>query len=172
MSTRRRLPEPPFTDAPWGTCRWCGKGISKPDGTQNLRRRWHQACLDEFLDLDIGRVRLKVFDRDRGVCAACGVDTSALEAEMRREWQEQRKKQREEGDRWASYDLAFTDTGIQLRLEGYLIRQSLWQMDHVVPTTDGGEDVLDNLQTLCQPCHRVKTARENSARARRAQYGG
>ena len=70
------------------------------------------------------------------------------------------------GRGFSGYDLAFTATGIQLRLEGYRIRQSLWECDHVIPSTDGGADALDNLQTLCQPCHRNKTARENSARAR------
>ena len=163
MSSSRRLPEPPFTDAPWGTCRWCGEGISKGDGTQNLRRRWHEACLEEFLDKDPRRLRSKVFSRDRGVCASCGVDTEELAADMRRQAQEMCS-----GKHFASYDRAFTEAGIQLRSEGYLIRQSLWEADHVVPRTDDGEDELDNMQTLCQPCHRLKTARENSARAKRA----
>jgi 5-methylcytosine-specific restriction endonuclease McrA len=110
----------------------------------------------------MSRLRLKVFDRDRAVCAACGADTAALEVQMRRE----ARAMAHNGPYFSGYDLAFTVTGIQLRREGYLIRQSLWECDHVVPSTDGGVDALDNLQTLCQPCHRNKTARENSTRAR------
>lgn len=31
-------------------------------------------------------------------------------------------------------------------------------VDHIVARCDGGSDTLDNLQSLCQPCHRKKTA--------------
>lgn len=155
MSHSRGLPEPPHTDAPWGTCRWCGKGIAKPDGTQHMRRRWHEACLTEFLDHDPRRLRQKVFVRDKGVCAACGVNTEVMEARMKQE------RRSHGGYR------SLTDTGLQLHLEGYKISQSLWEMDHVVALADGGGNGLDNLQTLCQPCHRGKTSRENSARAAR-----
>ncbi len=149
------LPLPPFTDVARGTCRWCGKGIQRVDGTQNRRRRWHPACLTVYLDQDIRRLRHQVFARDRGTCAACGANTQVLEARMRREAVGQR------GHR------AYTETGLFLRLEGYLINKSLWECDHIIPSTDGGADALDNLQTLCQPCHREKTAYENSERAAR-----
>lgn len=37
--------------------------------------------------------------------------------------------------------------------------------DHIVPKAMGGTDALDNLQTLCAPCHYRKTARDaNEAR--------
>jgi 5-methylcytosine-specific restriction endonuclease McrA len=32
-------------------------------------------------------------------------------------------------------------------------------LDHVYPRALGGEPVLDNLQTLCEPCNRTKAAR-------------
>lgn len=38
-------------------------------------------------------------------------------------------------------------------------------VDHVVPKAEGGTDDDDNLQSICEPCHAVKTAQE-SARAR------
>lgn len=41
------------------------------------------------------------------------------------------------------------------------------EVDHVVPIIDGGSFELDNLQLLCQQCHRAKTATENRARAAR-----
>jgi 5-methylcytosine-specific restriction protein A len=37
--------------------------------------------------------------------------------------------------------------------------------DHVVPLADGGADDDSNLQSLCAPCHAVKTAAEARARA-------
>ncbi|WP_127958070.1 HNH endonuclease [Serratia microhaemolytica] len=33
-------------------------------------------------------------------------------------------------------------------------------VDHITPIAHGGGDSADNLQSLCAPCHRAKTARE------------
>ncbi|OPJ96328.1 HNH endonuclease [Serratia marcescens] len=33
-------------------------------------------------------------------------------------------------------------------------------VDHIVPLAHGGDDGEANLQSLCTPCHRAKTARE------------
>ena len=38
-------------------------------------------------------------------------------------------------------------------------------VDHVVPLADGGPDVEANMQSLCIPCHKMKTNRENARRA-------
>ena len=40
-----------------------------------------------------------------------------------------------------------------------------WHADHVAPLADGGANDIANMQPLCAPCHTIKTARENSARA-------
>ena len=34
-------------------------------------------------------------------------------------------------------------------------------LDHIVPTTQGGTDDDDNLQTICQACDKEKTQRES-----------
>lgn len=36
-------------------------------------------------------------------------------------------------------------------------QQTVWEMDHVTPSCDGGTDDLANLRTLCRPCHAVYT---------------
>ncbi|WP_331713400.1 HNH endonuclease [Nocardia terpenica] len=41
------------------------------------------------------------------------------------------------------------------------------EVDHIVNFARHGSDEIDNLQAVCAPCHRVKTARE-SAEARAA----
>ena len=46
-------------------------------------------------------------------------------------------------------------------------RSRKWEHDHIVPLKDGGSHALDNIQTLCVPCHKVKTAREAGARVLR-----
>lgn len=42
----------------------------------------------------------------------------------------------------------------------------LIEYDHEVALADGGEDHPDNLQALTKACHRAKTNRENSERAK------
>ncbi|MCG8436406.1 MAG: HNH endonuclease, partial [Gammaproteobacteria bacterium] len=38
--------------------------------------------------------------------------------------------------------------------------RTLWEMDHIVPVSDGGGGCgLDNLRTLCIPCHKSESAR-------------
>jgi len=38
------------------------------------------------------------------------------------------------------------------------------EVDHVLRKADGGGDVAENLQVLCQRCHSEKTAQENGAK--------
>ena len=50
----------------------------------------------------------------------------------------------------------------------------VWEIDHVVPLWSVDPDepdairywLIDNLQTLCRPCHKAKTARESAERAK------
>ena len=50
-----------------------------------------------------------------------------------------------------------------LRRDGYLCQRCgapATDVDHVVPRHRGGSDRMDNLVSLCGPCHRAKTGRE------------
>ena len=38
--------------------------------------------------------------------------------------------------------------------------ESNLECDHIVPLNQNGEDTVDNCQTLCIPCHKVKTNSE------------
>ena len=57
------------------TCRWCGGPVPKN------RRSWcGPACVHEaLLRAQPGYARRKVLERDRGICAACGLDCCRLE---------------------------------------------------------------------------------------------
>lgn len=49
--------------------------------------------------------------------------------------------------------------------------QPFWQADHIVPVVEGGGACgLENLRTLCEPCHKAETAAlaRRRAEARRA----
>lgn len=40
---------------------------------------------------------------------------------------------------------------------GLTILASAVDVDHILPLAKGGEDVPDNVQPLCRPCHKSKT---------------
>jgi len=143
-----RRPVIRFSDAPRGTCRWCGEAIVYLEGAKqgkpDRRRRWHPQCVGAYNATDPRELRRRVRRRDRGRCAVCRLDTDELKRRMkgRRMWS-------------------------KLCEKGFVRRRSLWELDHIVPLIDSGSHDLSNLQTLCVPCHRKKTVRESRQRARR-----
>lgn len=138
----RRFPDKPMRRGPNGRylCRYCDKEITAP------RRKSFcgNDCVHEFLlRRDFTYLRRVVFERDKGVCATCGLDTVKW-------WREQRR----------------TDLTKAAGLHG---RMSAWDADHIKPVVEGGGACgLDNIQTLCVWCHRQKTAAANRARKRKA----
>jgi len=146
-----RRPSIPFSDAPQGSCRWCGGEILHETGPRkgdlNRRRRWHPDCAEQYNQSDPRAARALVRKRDRGFCACCGLDTYALRRRIRGRGSHRK-----------------------LRELGFQPRRSLWELDHVLALVDGGGHELSNLQTLCVPCHRRKTRKE--AALRRAGQGG
>lgn len=126
-------------------CRWCN--LEVPPNRRTFCSDW---CVHEWrLRSDPGYLRECVLERDKGVCAACGVDTVA-------EWRRIRRL------RGAARLKALHDWGVPASH-----RKSLWDADHVIPVVEGGGECdLDNLRTLCLKCHRRETA------ALRARRGG
>lgn len=155
MSRRRPLQEmidARHPGAPWGTCRWCGEPILKPDGNQNCRRRWHPDCHKEMMSNDHQVLRSRVRVRDMGICAVCGFDCGLAQRQLNREG-------------WEYGYKPHTPFGRMLRKIGFDVAKSLWEMDHIVPLTDGGKHTLEWVWTLCQLCHRKKTSMEATLRA-------
>lgn len=145
MAGHRRAGAPPFGDAPYGVCRWCGEAITQG---RVARRRWHDGrdgeppCLrDYFISNDQLRAAWNALaERDGLECLGCGL---VLLEEA--EYGGRKFFRQASASHW---------------------RESP-QVDHVVPVIDGGERSLGNLQFLCPPCHRAKTAREATVRAAR-----
>jgi 5-methylcytosine-specific restriction enzyme A len=105
-------------------------------------------------------MRIRLFQRDMGICSACGLDTEALRKEYKAlpngapgwyEWSSYRSPERE----------AFLKrNGIP---HGRVVTD-WWDADHIIPVIEGGGECdLSNLRTLCIPCHRKET-RELHAR--------
>jgi 5-methylcytosine-specific restriction enzyme A len=116
-------------------CRWCT--LEVPSGRLTFCSEW---CVEEWrLRTDPGHLREKVFQRDRGLCAVCGVDCLA----------ELRHLKKLRGAARAKAQLAWAMGG----------RKSLWDADHIIPVAEGGGECdLANMRTLCLKCHRMHTA--------------
>jgi 5-methylcytosine-specific restriction endonuclease McrA len=113
-------------------CRWCGAEVPKGRFTFC----GHECVHQWKLRTDPGYLREQVFARDRGVCAACGVDTEQLRRDKRKlDYAARRAFEREWGG-----------------------RRNLWDADHIVPVAEGGGECdLSNMRTLCLKCHRRVT---------------
>lgn len=143
-------------------CRRCGQSCRPP------RRSWcSDECVHEYqIRSNAAYAREEVRKRDGGVCAKCGCDTVALARRLAR--LRTRLKQK----RNANYDYsggrtALSDRGYTRRCErvGRWIRiaesrwSAPWDMDHILPVSEGGGTCgLENLRTLCVPCHLDETA--------------
>lgn len=142
MSNRRTMPGG-WARRPKGKCRWCGSAV--PPGRRTF---CGEGCVHEWrLRTDAGYLREQVFERDRGVCALCGLDTEALRKDKRKlDWAARRQYEKEWGG-----------------------RRHLWDADHIVPVVEGGGECdLSNMRTLCLKCHQAATA-ELRARRKAAQ---
>lgn len=131
-------------------CRWCQLEIL----SSRRRTFCSEYCVDQWrLRSDPGYLRDKVFERDKGVCADCGMDTVAAYRALKRS----RGPAREE---------ALTMWG----LRSVTARRSLWDADHILPVAEGGGSCdLDNLRTLCLLCHREATAELRRRMKRKAE---
>lgn len=138
-----------------GICRWCGRAVPKG------RRSWcSQGCVDQYLDLQPGRQRRLVLERDKGVCSGCGRDCVALEARILT-WLgpylcpdlDQRMRRLKKGKLLARLGV------VSCWWVFSTIDRHLWEADHILPVCEGGgETGLENLRTLCRPCHKRETA--------------
>jgi 5-methylcytosine-specific restriction endonuclease McrA len=120
-------------------CRGCGAPV--PQG----RQTW---CSNEcYRILCPQAVKRQAILRDKGVCARCGVDAKALRREYRG---------------------LVEDRGCAAARVEYLRRhpenpfplvygRKWFEMDHIIEFAAGGSHLLANMQTLCIPCHKVKT---------------
>jgi 5-methylcytosine-specific restriction endonuclease McrA len=117
-------------------CRWCSLEVP-------ARRLTFCSdfCVEEWkLRSSPGHLRERVFERDRGICARCGVDCQSALLHL--------KKAR---------GLARLKLQAEWGVKGN--RKSLWDADHIVPVVEGGGECdLSNMRTLCLRCHRTATA--------------
>lgn len=147
-------------------CRWCSTEVKPPRITF-----CDDDCVHEWkIRSDPNYLRSVVFDRDQGICAKCGSDTVELKEELRilraSLWKGRNQDPPPPGESsyWSGWkNDAFETRCDELKLPKQLrsLTSSLWHADHIVPVAEGGGECgIDNIQTLCVPCHNEKTAEQ------------
>lgn len=124
-------------------CRWCGKGVKPPRKTM-----CSPECVHELQLRTNGRyLRDCVYQRDKGVCDICKIDTKKIAKEAL----QLNTKEREEYLK--SYSISLKRK-IWKRKHG----GGLWDADHILAVKDGGGQCgLENIRTLCIKCHKGVT---------------
>lgn len=118
-------------------CRWCGVETTPP-----RRTFCSDACVHEYTLRSNGTdLRRAVLARDKGICALCGWDAEAFKRSLK-------------GMPYSVKHQRMLDAD----LAGHTWRVTFWDADHIVPVVEGGGEAgLDNLRTLCIPCHQQVT---------------
>ena len=150
-------------------CRQCGVEVKPP-----RRTFCSDKCVENWTIRTGSRAAKYVRRRDKGRCAICGLDCAKLERELRKLeksfWEAwyATKPAREKG--WWGRAKAALAEHVRPFKEAHSIpphrRGRLWDIDHIVPVVEGGgSSGLENLQTMCIPCHQAKTSKLAAKRA-------
>jgi len=93
----------------------------------------------------------------------CGCDTAMLERILSHAARSIQRKY-DEPYKWLQASWGWR-TSLMWKL-GFNEHETLWHADHILAVhKGGGECGLEGYQTLCVPCHKIKTRAERKARA-------
>jgi 5-methylcytosine-specific restriction endonuclease McrA len=129
-------------------CRWCAKPLKGGQNTAYCSRN----CEHEILiRCNLKSMRNAIYDRDKGVCRACGVSIDDLRQAFK--WYSDLWHNK---DHWTN---RWPTPSEFLKAAGFASAGHLWEMNHIVAVVEGGEPIdPQNLETLCLKCHKKHTA--------------
>jgi 5-methylcytosine-specific restriction endonuclease McrA len=133
-----------------GECTWCGLSVRRLN-KKSRRTTWcSEECVNGFLQIQPSRVRRVVYARDNGRCQQCGVGCGQMYSLL---WQ-----LRSLGPDWYATVALLTSHWVSLGFRRQSEWDDFWQADHILPVCEGGGLATpDKMQTLCIPCHSLKT---------------
>lgn len=136
----------------------CAREVVRP------RLNWFSdQCVNDWRDRnDPVRIRSRVLERDRGICAHCQKDcvtAELLAQESGGLWRWLAKKECANMEWTESWSFIDGYVRIRRREIGVAHDGHAWEADHIVPVIEGGGLCgLENYRTLCLTCHRKETA--------------
>lgn len=165
----------------------CSCGCGRPPGKG--RRTWcSQECVDRWMWANSPKfVREKLWERDKGVCAKCGVNANREERRAKvansswawnakhgmeaRVWRFRRSNPGQWvvpkfllTDRWGFAQPRVAEARrsrlMAMEAAGWNVDRctSWWEADHIVPVAEGGGQCgPENYRTLCCRCHAEET---------------
>lgn len=145
-----------------GRCRLCDEPL---DGS---RRSWcSEECSSAYYFVTSSSVlRYHVYQRDHGVCATCNTDCSALEIRIYGYDTLLKLPTPQSAVKRPHYMVKAMRYEMQKLGFSIASNRSFWDADHRVALEEGGSWRIENVQTLCVPCHKAKTAEHTTRRAR------
>jgi SWI/SNF-related matrix-associated actin-dependent regulator of chromatin subfamily A-like protein 1 len=142
-------------------CAWCAGTLPPTSLARGVQSTYcSQKCAEEGRLKRGGmyaasRIREEVFALEGGVCCKCGLDAHALFVRLTALQPAERLNALVN----ANWGLPKASTALE-RLLQHPTEGDFWQADHIVAVSEGGGGCdLQNLQTLCTPCHKVETSK-------------
>jgi 5-methylcytosine-specific restriction endonuclease McrA len=96
-----------------------------------------------------------IWERDRGVCKKCGIDLDAVRALLDGYYAAALVETHHDANRAMAITRCYAQAMYPGNADAYPHR--LWQRNHVISVAEGGETVLENMETLCTICHKGET---------------
>jgi len=145
-------------------CAWCAKVLGRASRRDGVESTYCSVECAEEGRLRRGgmyassRVRAQVFALERGICCLCGIDAHALFLRI----SSLQPAERLNALCGANWKLPQSSGALE-RLLQRPKEGDFWQADHVRAVAEGGGSCrLQNLRTLCVPCHKVETEKLRS----------
>jgi 5-methylcytosine-specific restriction enzyme A len=133
----------PKNESGFTACRWCNGDVMPPKRTICSEECRHEITIRTHS----GYMKRCVYQRDKGICSICNVDTKHIAKTA---------LSLEKDDRIIY--LAEHNIGSKRKVHKRKLGGGLWDADHIVCVKDGGGECgLDNLRTLCIKCHKLIT---------------
>ncbi|XP_076443122.1 DNA annealing helicase and endonuclease ZRANB3-like [Babylonia areolata] len=121
-----------------------------------------RVCADaHWMKTNTAYLRSSVYDVQHGVCQLCGFDAHTFFCQIRDSVDRLQRAELINSSKFSKLGNGQKKQMVARPYEGLF-----WHVDHIRPVWEGGGQCdIDNLRTLCTPCHLSVTARQAAQRA-------